>query len=254
MKFNEQHSQAVKRQYKTLELDYTPLDLTTAIPSKAMFYKSKIAYIRGLRFKEQLSITNIQNTSTQNKKIALDNVCRIYNECIQIDELELQNMLYDDFQTLCSWIVLLTNPKQEYTLQFYCEKCQELNTHTIKVADGTIEYRDFQLFEPTTLDVEFGKIILAPLTIDDFLEYYDFETEFKQEMYASAFIKKLNGLELTTEQRIDLLSNLSLDDVTKITEIVIKYQTQVTPLKKQCAKCQHDNNVYPMIDIIKGLP
>ena len=121
MNYN-QNTTNIKQEYNGINLDYTLLDVSKALPSKGYFYPFKEIYIRGLRFREQLEITQI-NKIKDNKQ-SFKSILRIYQECVKTENnTPFTELLQEDLYAICLWIILLTNRDQKWSMTSTCEKC-----------------------------------------------------------------------------------------------------------------------------------
>lgn len=236
-----------------VSLDFAMLNGETALPSKAKFYKTKIVYVRGLRYKEQLEISQIDNI--QDPETAYYSLLRVYKNCIEIEGVDFEGMLEEDFTTLSFWIVFLTNAEQKYQLIYKCKKCEAENNQEISPAQ--IDLYDFELFEPQNIETDLGLLQLAPLTMKENMwgKQIDRANQINNALILGRHIKRKDGEPLDTlEQRMELFGALSPKDVKAIHEVVLKFKSGMKPIECVCSKCKNKQGIIPNIDLLKGLP
>lgn len=237
----------------TADLEFAIINGETALPSKSKFYRNKLVYVRGLRYKEQLEISGVDNR-VDDPFIAYSSVIRVYKNCIQIEGVEFEDILEEDFTTLSLWIVFLTNPEQSYQISYQCKQCNTKNTQTI--IPSQIELLDFELYEPQLLDTELGRLLIAPLTMKENLWAFSANTEgINESLILGKHIKSRNGQPLEDLQtRLDLFGALTPKEVDEIKSIVLKYKSGVKPVQCRCTECQHEQGILPTLDLLRGLP
>lgn len=252
MKYNQTHS-VEKQQYNGIDLDYSLIPTKTALPSKGSFYPFKYIYIRGLRFREQLEITQLE--TLQDQALKLDSVMRVYRECVKTDnpDYTLDHLLYEDLYAICMWIILLTDKDQKWSIIDTCQHCSNEVQLTLETTSD-IDLKEMELDEPQIVDTELGKLVIAPRTIGEGLEYNTIADPFKQELSNSQMIKKRNGTALSLQERLEVYGLLSLQEVNKIDEICSKFKVYINPINKPCPKCQKQITLRPLIDITRGCP
>lgn len=251
MTYNQQSS-TQKEAYNGIDLDYTLLDVSKALPSKGHFYPFKSILIRGLRFREQLEITHI--SKQQESDHTLKAVLRIYKECVKLENNQpFEDLLYEDLYAVCLWIVLLTNREQKWQMTGTCPSCSTKTVFEISPKKD-LNLTDFKLDEPQTVDTEIGSLILSPMTIRDSQEFEDLDIEFKSELYNAQMIKKHNGKSLSIQERVDTYGMLSMKDITLVDDICRDFKVYMDDVIKVCPKCSNNITLSPIIDIKKGLP
>lgn len=252
MKYTET-TRTEKRQYKSVDLDYTLLDVKKSLPSRGSFYPFQFIYIRGLRFREQLEITSIDKIS--DPILAYNSVMRIYRECVQFDnpDYTFDQLLYDDLYALCLWIIILTNKQQKWTIQHTCQHCNKDISFPINTY-GDIDLKEMVASEPVTIDTELGKLLIAPRTVEEGLLFNAITDEYKESMIDSQLIKRLNGKPLTMQERLDTYGMLSVQDIDNLSNIANDFKVFINPIEKTCPECKQVCKIIPIIDITKGLP
>ena len=240
--------------------EFTMIDSETSLPSKGAFYpkNSRIFAVRGLRFREQAEITNIFNSLNDDNQLqCLIAVFNIYKNCIIIEGVPFESILAEDMTALAMFIVLLTNKDQVYHISKKCPKCGEVQNYKIDIQEAEIEYSDMECLEAVTMDTDIGKLFIAPLTVKDVIELErEAPDELRAMMADSPYIKRLNGKELTTDEKFDAFGNLSYADVISLLEQTNKYRSFPKPIKFKCETegCENELEIAPRINILKGVP
>lgn len=239
-----------KIKFGEFDLDYTILSCKESLPSKGYFYPDNSFFVRGLRFREQCELT--ANSNGQ-KDLQLELAMRIYSQCVKMDNTEFENILYEDFYAMCVWIVLLTNPKQDWNVSAKCKECGNNNVFDIRM-DTEMDFIEFSGNKAQTLETDIGSLLIAPHTISDGLEYYRSSSQNTSIMRNCQMIKKLNGEPIDMERRKEIYGMMSWGDVSKIDEICDSFRSGIKPIQRTCSSCKKDMSIVPVVDILKGLP
>lgn len=235
------------------DLDFAVINGETTLPSKAKFYPTKLLYVRGLRYKEQLEIAQIGN-SVEDRLVAWHSVLRVYKNCIIVDNIAFENMLEEDFTTLTLWVTFLTNPEQIYQLQYTCKNCKK--EAYIDISPSNIELYDFECFEPQNIETELGTIQVAPTTMQEFMWEQNSEKDaLRESLILGKHIKRLNGKPLESlQERLDIYGSLTLKEAKEVREIALKFKSGIMPIDCKCPHCQAEAKITPALDLLKGLP
>lgn len=235
----------------TADLEFAIINGETSLPSKSKFYQNKLVYVRGLRFKEQLEIAQIAS-NVSDPMIAYHSVLRVYKNCIEVEGIEFNSLLEEDFTTLSLWIVFLTNPEQGYTIDFKCKQCEHSNSHNITPAQ--IDLMDFELFEPVSVNTDIGSLLIAPITMEENLWQQQL-TDLDEALILGKHIKSRDGQPLNDLQtRLDVFGALSARDVLEVRRTALKFKSGIKPLQFKCSKCNTEHSIVPSLDLLKGLP
>lgn len=236
-----------------VDLEYAIINGETALPSKARFYRNKLVYIRGLRYKEQLEIAQI-DTNLSDPEIAYHSAIRVYKNCIKLEGLEFEDLLEEDFSTLALWIVFLTNPEQTYQLGFKCKECGESNKQDI--SPSQIELVDFRLFETQLVQTELGALQIAPITMRENLWGQTLDSlGINEELILGKHIKAINGDLLgDLASRMEVYGSLALSDVKAVRNTALGFKSGVKSVACKCKSCGNEQSVTPVLDILRGLP
>lgn len=238
-------------------LEYSLLATDTALPSKGKFYDTKFIYVRGLRFKEQMEITELSHSPQPYTPATYQRLYDIYSNCIRFgadSQLTFTDLLEEDFLTLCFWVVILTNPDQTYAVNYQCPHCNAENHRELVLKNGDIEYIDFTKYTTETISTDIGKLYLAPITLRDRILTFSLATDIEPYLSDALFIQRRDGEPLSIEARLDIFSNLSTADAEKVMQIVQGYKTQLSEMQTECKDCKRVVAVAPAVDIIRGLP
>lgn len=236
------------------DLEFAMINGETALPSKARFYPNKFIYVRGLRYKEQLEISQVCR-NVEDLETAYYSVLRVYKNCIIIDGVEFEDILGEDFVTLSLWVVFLTNAEQIYQLTFKCKKCGGENV--VDLNPSQMDLYDFECFETQNVETELGIIQIAPTTMRELMwgRMLDEGDNIAKTLILGKHIKKLNGQPLNTlQERLDLYGSLSPKEVDLVREIALKFRSGVKPIECQCKQCNAQGRIQPTLDLLKGLP
>lgn len=251
MNYN-QNTANIKQEYNGISLDYTLLDVSKALPSKGYFYPFKEIYIRGLRFREQLEITQI-NKIKDNKQ-SFKSIMRIYKECVKTENnTPFTDLLQEDLYAICLWIILMTDRDQKWKMSATCQKCKTTTSFEINPSKD-LNLVEFKITEPQSITTEIGTLIIAPMTIQDGIDFDELETDFKDELYNAQMVKKLDGKALSLQERIDTYGMLSMSDIGRVDNICKDLKSYMSDVNKVCPKCSEGIILVPMVDIKKGLP
>lgn len=235
----------------SVDLEFAIINGETSLPSKSRFYQNKLVYVRGLRYKEQLEIAQIASNVTD-PMVAYHSVLRVYKNCVEIEGVDFNNILEEDFTTLSLWVVFLTNPEQSYLIDFKCKQCGESNSHGI--TPDKIDLVDFELFETATMQTDVGSLLIAPLTMEENLWSQQLDP-LDTALILGKHIKARDGQPLNNlETRLEVFGALSAKDVTEVQRIALKYKSGVKPIPFKCTKCKTNHNIVPSLDLLRGLP
>lgn len=235
------------------DLEFAIINGEQTLPSKAKFYPTKILYVRGLRYKEQLEIAQINN-NLEDKLLAWNSVIRVYQRCIELEGLTFENLLAEDFITLALWIVFLTNPEQIYQLQYLCKNCGK--SADIDISPSQMELQDFTLFETQNVETELGTLQIAPITMQEFIAEQNITIDkLTEALLLGQHIKKVNGSVLDSLQdKLEVYGSLSPKEVKKVREIALKFKSGIIPIECVCNHCKHKAQITPTLDLLRGLP
>lgn len=238
-----------KRNIGQFDLDYTILKASEALPSKGKFYPEPYVYVRGLRFREQLEAEQIKKLD--DNALAHKFVYRLHRQCIDIPEIEPDDILTEDMTVLSMWVTFLTSPSTKFNLKTKCPHCKKDNVYNIITSELNLE--DFKSFEPAVVETELGTLLIAPETIKD-NEELELIENLPTAMKHASMIKKLNGEPITADKKVEVLGLLKKEEAVKVIQECKKFTSDITPLDKECLSCKGTYQVYPYIDIVRGLP
>lgn len=238
-----------KRSAGLVDLDFTVLNARETLPSKGKFYPDPYIYVRGLRFREQLEAAQI--AKMEDASIALKSVYRLHSQCIDIPQVEFENILIEDLVALSMWVTFLTSSNTQFSVTAECNHCNKPITTNVNVSQ--LELKDFSLFELQTVDTEIGTLLIGPKTVGED-DLFSTLPDVPDGLHHSPMIKRLDGKDLTINERVEILGLLSTSDALKVINICEQFVSGLGYITKVCKECSKETRIYPYIDIIRGLP
>lgn len=221
------------------------------LPSRGLHYKSKFINFRGLRFKEKLALSKIGDRTGDAE--ALRVIMEAMRDAIKIEDLSIEDMIFDDFYLMFFWVSFLTD--EDYALSFgYNCDCGEENSYEVKGSSGELEMSDLSTDKFVKLKTSIGEITLVPPTVKNMIDFMSGDFEFSDYLRDCVFIKRLNGSLLSIDKRVEVMEMMEIVDVEKLRDAVSGFKSRLKPLSRKCGGCGKEISLKLFVDLKKALP